>query len=127
MIQDPLLRWKGAGRSIWRCLRSSVKNFKFGLSFEKTVRNVKHIETNPNKILSNINSSASCKFTEKYSEQSPDRAEQRSMQKDGEESKEERHKSERERESGKRERERRKREKERREKKRERKRKSDEF
>ena len=98
MIQDPLLRWKGAGRSIWRCLRSSVTNFKFGLSFEKTVRNVKHIETNPNKILSNINSSASCKFTEKYSEQSPDRAEQRSMQKDGEERKEERHKSERERE-----------------------------
>ena len=111
MIQDPLLRWKGAGRSIWRCLRSSVKNFKFGLSFEKTVRNVKHIETNPNKILSNINSSASCKFTEKYSEQSPDRAEQRSMQKDGEERKEERHKSERERVE--RERERRKREKER--------------
>ena len=123
MIQDPLLRWKGAGRSIWRCLRSSVKNFKFGLSFEKTVRNVKHIETNPNKILSNINSSASCKFTEKYSEQSPDRAEQRSMQKDGEERKEERHKSERERVE--RERERRKREKER--EKRERKRKSDEF
>ena len=84
----------------------TMKNFTCGLSsFEKTVRNVKHIETNPNKILSNKNSSASCKFTEKYSEQSPDRAEQRSMQKDGEESKEERHKSEREREWKERERE----------------------